>query len=42
MQRDGTALFAATDQLAELIVRIVDQEGRVEWVLPESVRSIVK
>jgi hypothetical protein len=41
-QRDGTPLFGAADQVAELIVRIVDQEGRVEWRVPESVRSSVK
>lgn len=35
---DGTALFADTDRVAELIVRIIDKEGRVEWPVPVSAR----
>lgn len=34
---DGTSLFGDTDRVAELIVRIADKEGRVEWPLPDSV-----
>jgi hypothetical protein len=36
---DGTPLFAATDRVAELVVRIVDKEGRVEWPVSASVVS---
>ena len=36
---DGTPTFAATDRVAELVVRIVDKEGRVEWPVAASVVS---
>lgn len=35
---DGTALFVNADRVAELIVRIANKEGRVEWPIPTSVR----
>lgn len=34
---DGTPLFGDADRVAELIVRIADKEGRVEWTVPGSV-----
>jgi hypothetical protein len=34
----GAPLFAATDANAELVVRIYDKEGRVDWPIPASVR----
>jgi len=34
----GTPLFAATDAHAELVVRIHDKEGRVDWAIPASIR----
>jgi hypothetical protein len=33
---DGTPLFGGTDRVVELIVRIADKEGRVEWLVPAS------
>ncbi len=40
--QDGAPLFSSVDQVVELIVRIVGQEGRVEWPIPDSVRSTLK
>jgi hypothetical protein len=34
----GAPLFSTTDQVAELVVRIHDKEGRVEWPIPPSLR----
>jgi hypothetical protein len=34
---DGSPLFDGTDRFAELVVRIADKEGRVEWPVPGSV-----
>ena len=33
---DGTPLFGDIDRVTELIVRIADKEGRVEWLVPAS------
>ncbi len=33
---DGRALFGPADREAELVVRIYDKEGRVEWPVPPS------
>jgi hypothetical protein len=33
---DGTPLFGGTTRVVELIVRIADKEGRVEWAVPAS------
>jgi hypothetical protein len=35
----GAPLLAATDANAELVVRIYDKEGRVDWPIPPSMRS---
>lgn len=35
----GTPLFSATDTHAELVVRIYDKEGHVEWPIPASIRN---
>jgi hypothetical protein len=43
LQRDdGISLFAPTDTEAELLVRIENQEGRVSWPIPQSVRRTFK
>ncbi len=34
LQRDGAPLFSPSDRMAELVVRIYDKEGRVEWPIP--------
>ena len=34
----GAPLFAATDASAELVVRIHDKEGHVDWPIPASIR----
>ena len=34
----GAPLFAASDPDAELVVRIYDKEGRVDWPIPASIR----
>ncbi|MBA3886746.1 MAG: hypothetical protein H0X67_13590 [Acidobacteria bacterium] len=39
LSKDGAPLLADTDHAAELIVRIHDKEGRVEWPVPASVRG---
>lgn len=36
---DGKALFGASDQQAELVVRIAGREGRVKWPMPPSLRN---
>lgn len=36
----GAPLFAATDASAELVVRIHDKEGRVDWPIPANVRPV--
>jgi hypothetical protein len=41
-RQDGTPLFGSADRVAELVVRIVDKEGRVEWAVPGSVRTTLK
>ncbi len=38
-QPDGSPLFAATDAAAELVVRIYNKEGRIEWPIPPSIRN---
>ena len=38
-QQDGTALFSDRDAKAELVVRIVNKEGRVDWPIPQSIRQ---
>lgn len=40
--QDATPLFGPADGTAELIVRIVDREGRVEWPVPGSLSQVVK
>jgi hypothetical protein len=35
---DGTPLFSANDASAELVVRIYDREGKVQWPVPPSMR----
>lgn len=35
----GGRLFTSSDQAAELVVRIHDKEGHVEWPIPPSVRT---
>ena len=35
---EGEPLFSERDQRAELVVRIYQKEGHVEWPIPESVR----
>jgi hypothetical protein len=35
---DGTALFAAEDTTAELVVRIYDKEGHVAWPIPKEIK----
>ena len=39
LESDGMRLFGPADRRAELVVRIHDREGRVEWIVPESVRA---
>jgi hypothetical protein len=39
---DGTPLFAATDVTAELVVRIHDKEGHVEWTILDAIRPAPK
>lgn len=34
LQSEAGPLFTASDRMAELVVRIYDKEGRVEWPLP--------
>jgi hypothetical protein len=34
----GAPLFSPGDQEAELVVRIYDKEGHVEWPIPQSIR----
>lgn len=41
-REDGTPLFSEADRTAQLIVRIVSKEGRVEWPVPASMRAPVK
>lgn len=36
---DGAPLFTSNDQTAVLVVRIQNQEGRVEWPVPPSIRE---
>lgn len=36
LRSDGSVLFGGSDRLAELVVRIHDKEGRVEWPVPPS------
>jgi hypothetical protein len=38
MRADGSALFAGDDAVAELVVRIHNKEGRIEWPIPHSLR----
>ena len=40
LHKDGAPLFGDSDRMAELIVRIHEKEGRVEWPVPDSVRSL--
>jgi hypothetical protein len=35
---DGKPLFSLADQEAELVVRILDKEGHVDWPIPDSIR----
>jgi len=35
----GQPLFSASDREAELVVGIYNQEGRVRWLIPESIRQ---
>lgn len=35
----GAPLFGSADQMAELVVRIHNKEGRIEWPIPDSVRG---
>ena len=35
----GVSLFAGGDHIAELVVRIHDKEGHVEWPIPESISA---
>ena len=35
---DGKPLFSQADQEAEVVVRILDKEGRVDWRIPDSIR----
>jgi hypothetical protein len=42
MQDDGTPLFNAADATAELIVRIYDKEGHVEWTIPNEIKTARK
>ena len=37
-EKEGRPIFDAGDASAELVVRIYDREGRVEWPLPSSLR----
>ena len=37
--RDGKPLFTDGDAKAELIVRILDKEGRVSWPIPKSIKD---
>ncbi len=37
--KDGTPLFSENQTTAELIVRIYNKEGRVEWLIPKSIRN---
>ena len=39
LERDGTAIIGPSDTAAELIVRILDKEGRVEWPIPPGMRK---
>ena len=38
LPQEGPPIFADADRTVELIVRIYDKEGRVEWPLPASAR----
>lgn len=38
-RQGGAALFVEADRVAELRVRIVDKEGRVEWPVPASIQA---
>jgi hypothetical protein len=42
MQDDGTPVFSAGDVTAELVVRIYDKEGHVEWTIPKEIRAVSK
>ncbi len=35
---DNQPLFASDDRIAQLVIRIHDKEGRVEWPIPASIR----
>jgi hypothetical protein len=39
---DGSLLFERSEQGAVLVVRIHDKEGRVDWPVPDSVRTRMK
>ncbi len=41
-REDGSALFGDADRVAQLIVRIMNKEGRVEWPVPASLRASVR
>ena len=41
-QQDGSPLFLGGDARAELIVRVLDKEGRVEWRIPPNVVSMLR
>ncbi|HVL69899.1 MAG TPA: hypothetical protein VM364_21755 [Vicinamibacterales bacterium] len=36
---DGSPLIESGDSAVELVVRIIDREGRVEWAIPASLRG---
>ncbi len=41
-REDGSPLFGDADRVAQLIVRIINKEGRVEWPVPASMRPSVR
>lgn len=41
-ERNGSAIFGESDRIAELIVRIHNMEGRVEWTIPASARAFMQ
>ena len=40
LMRDGTSVFNDQDRMAELVVRIHEKEGRVEWPIPSQLLRV--
>ena len=41
-REDGSPLFEEGDRIAQLTIRIINKEGRVEWLIPASIRGSLR